>query len=327
MERNPVFRLSRAIGVGGSAALLAVFPSAAQTQVAPVAARVSAIDAARLYGNACSPCHGRRGDGRGPGASLLRAPQPRDFTAGVFKFRSTPTGSLPTDADLYRTIGRGVPGTWMPAWENLLTSDQRWALVRYVKTFSEVFVEEDPDAAIPIPEQPDVTLEMILEGRFVYLMLGCSQCHGLKGRGDGPSADELTDDWDEKIQPYDFTRGHYKNGAAPPDLYRTLVTGLSGSPMPAFESDIVAYPGGRDADTKAAEEGLDPTILGELRAYLVAEPTSLELEALPDAGFERLVQQRLWALVSYVRSLDRGRGIFYWLLRDNPEVEIEREGR
>ena len=40
--------------------------------------------------------------------------KPRDFTKGIFKFRTTPLGSLPTEADLMRTIRTGVSGTMMP---------------------------------------------------------------------------------------------------------------------------------------------------------------------------------------------------------------------
>src|SRR5207247_2095034 len=63
----------------------------------------------------CIGCHGVRGDGNGLAATFL-FPRPRDFTIGVFKFRSTPSGSLPTDGDLFRTITRG--GRWprMPTW-------------------------------------------------------------------------------------------------------------------------------------------------------------------------------------------------------------------
>src|SRR5207247_1491942 len=63
----------------------------------------------------CIGCHGVRGDGNGLAATFL-FPRPRDFTIGVFKFRSTPSGSLPTDGDLFRTITRGVRWTAMPTW-------------------------------------------------------------------------------------------------------------------------------------------------------------------------------------------------------------------
>src|SRR5262249_58819511 len=66
---------------------------------------------------ACVPCHGAEGKGDGSvGATLSprRAPQPRDFTGAEFKFRSTPSGNLPTTADLFRTVTEGVPGIGGP---------------------------------------------------------------------------------------------------------------------------------------------------------------------------------------------------------------------
>jgi hypothetical protein len=215
----------------------------------------------------------------------------------------------------------------MPAWEDLLSAEQRWALVRYIKSFSEFFAEEAPDPPVSIPPEPGVTTELVLEGRWVYAMLQCSQCHGPLGRGDGPSADELTDDWDKRIWPYDFTRGNYKNGAAPSDLYRTLVTGLSGSPMPAYEPDMVAFPGGSGVDISALREALDPDGVRGLEAYLADQPTAVQLMTMSEDEVDGLVQRRLWALVYYVRSLDRAKGLFYWLFRENPELAKGSDGR
>src|SRR2546421_7364051 len=54
----------------------------------------------KLYARYCIGCHGQDGDGAGENA-LWIDPKPRDFTAAVFKCRSTASGSLPTDEDLY----------------------------------------------------------------------------------------------------------------------------------------------------------------------------------------------------------------------------------
>ncbi|PYT33854.1 MAG: hypothetical protein DMF52_14585, partial [Acidobacteria bacterium] len=56
-----------------------------------------------LYQRHCSPCHGAEGDGRGEVAGFFSFP-PRDFVAGRYRFRSTPPGEPPADADLYRSI-------------------------------------------------------------------------------------------------------------------------------------------------------------------------------------------------------------------------------
>ena len=66
-----------------------------------------AQDADMQYRRYCVGCHGEIGNGEGENAQWLD-PKPRNFTLGIFKCRSTPTGTLPTDTDLYDTIGRGV---------------------------------------------------------------------------------------------------------------------------------------------------------------------------------------------------------------------------
>ena len=102
-----------------------------------------------LYGSYCAGCHGVNGDGRGPAAGMLIV-KPRDFTSGRYKFRSTTNGTLPTDADLMRTITRGVNRTSMPEW-SLLPERERMALVQYVKSFYPGFEETGPGQTIFVP--------------------------------------------------------------------------------------------------------------------------------------------------------------------------------
>src|ERR1700694_3880343 len=56
--------------------------------------------AAMNYRRYCAGCHGTLGDGEGENAVWLD-PKPRNFTLATFKCRSTPSGSLPTDEDLF----------------------------------------------------------------------------------------------------------------------------------------------------------------------------------------------------------------------------------
>ncbi len=62
---------------------------------------------APIYKRFCIGCHGELGDGEGENAQWID-PKPRNFTIAIFRCRSTPTGTLPTDSDLYDTIGRGM---------------------------------------------------------------------------------------------------------------------------------------------------------------------------------------------------------------------------
>ncbi len=180
----------------------------------------------------CVGCHGKRGDGRGDAATFL-SPLPRDFTAGVFKFRTTPSGTLPTDGDLVRTITRGVRWTAMPTWHEV-TEKERLAVVAYVKTLSKRWQDDAPEAPLVMPPPPRATPQLLADGKVLYERAKCAECHGEHGKGDGPSAATLKDDFDRPIRPADFTRGEFKGGSSVTDVYRTMTTGLDGTPMPSF---------------------------------------------------------------------------------------------
>ena len=190
-----------------------------------------------VYDRFCVSCHGERGDGRGISAEWLN-PKPRDFTRGVFKFRSTASGTLPATEDLLNTLRRGVYHTNMPSW-GVLGDRNLLAVVEYLKTFSPRWKAEQPGAPVQIPPMPPDSEASRARGKELYTSLGCFNCHGTSGRGDGPAAVDLKDDWGEKIVPFDFTKGaHLKNGDSPEDMYRTLITGLNGTPMPAYADSL-----------------------------------------------------------------------------------------
>jgi mono/diheme cytochrome c family protein len=192
-----------------------------------------------LYERYCIFCHGPEGDGRGESAPYLD-PKPRDFTKAVFKCRSTPSGSLPLDSDLYDTISRGVHASGMPSWKPLLRQE-RADLVAYIKTFSSVFQEEKPGAPVVIPAELPLTTESIQRGSELFQSMNCWSCHGKDGRGHGPSAAALTDSKGYPITPFDFTSGtRFKCGETNQDMFRDLVTGLDGTPMPSFEAAMNA---------------------------------------------------------------------------------------
>ena len=192
-----------------------------------------------LYERYCIFCHGPNGDGRGESAPYLD-PKPRDFTKAVFKCRSTPSGDLPLETDLYDTISRGIHASGMPSWKPLLRQE-RVDLVAYIKTFSSAFQEEKPAAAVEIPPEPPDSAESIQRGAELFQSMNCWSCHGKDGRGHGPSAATLTDSKGYPITPFDFTSGRqFKCGDSNRDMFRDLVTGLDGTPMPSFESAMNA---------------------------------------------------------------------------------------
>jgi cytochrome c oxidase cbb3-type subunit 2 len=184
----------------------------------------------------CIGCHGVKGDGNGPAATFL-FPRPRDFTIGAFKFRSTPSGSLPTDGDLFRTVTRGVRWTAMPTWHEIPDKD-RLAVITYIKTFSPRWKEDKPEPALVLPPPPPATPELLARGKQLYVKAKCWECHGDAGKGDGPSADQLKDDLKFPIRPADFTKGQFKGGSHVTDIYRTMTLGLDGTPMPSFADSM-----------------------------------------------------------------------------------------
>lgn len=189
-----------------------------------------------VYEANCAICHGVRGDGKGMAAHHFRT-KPQNFRTGRFKFRSTPSGSLPLDKDLFRTITEGVGRTGMIPQIHLDEGD-RWAVVSYLKTFSPRFQRERAAPAIAIPPAPNRTPDLETWGRRMYMDAGCSDCHGLEGRGDGPSAGQLRDEWGNPIAPADLIRLPRKSGPTPRDLYRTIATGLDGTPMPSYSDAL-----------------------------------------------------------------------------------------
>jgi mono/diheme cytochrome c family protein len=196
-----------------------------------------AQNASTTYRRYCVGCHGEQGDGEGENAQWLD-PRPRDFTLARFKCRSTPTGTLPTDEDLFDTIGRGLDASNMPAW-NTLTRQQRADLVAFIKHFSERWQKEKPGAPLSIPAEPEVTADRIKIGRDSYQKLQCWKCHGADGRSKGPDAATLADDQERAIKPFDFVQEHrFKCGVTDADVYRILLTGLDGTPMPSYIDNI-----------------------------------------------------------------------------------------
>ncbi len=187
-----------------------------------------------VYKHMCGFCHGLDGNGGGKATDYL-FPWARDFRKGVFKHRSTPSGSLPLDEDIARTISRGIPGTAMPAWGGALSEEETQAVVQYIKKFSKRFQEEKPRARIVVKSIPPTASEDIEKGEKLYQELRCARCHGSDLKGDGIMADQLYDIWDHRLFVYDLENPNtYKWGYEKKDIYMTLTAGVDGTPMKSF---------------------------------------------------------------------------------------------
>ena len=191
-----------------------------------------------LYMKFCSQCHGDKGDGEGYATPHL-FPRPRNFTTGKFKVRTTPNGALPTHQDLVNIIKVGMPYTSMPPWPAL--SDQELSdLAYFIKTFSPEFSNvENVPKPVELPSAPSSTPESIELGKKLYVDNGCVRCHGNLGRGDGPSAPTLKDDWGYPIRAANLAQSWtFRGGSSREDIFRTMSTGFNGTPMPSFQEAL-----------------------------------------------------------------------------------------
>ena len=189
------------------------------------------------YRRYCVGCHGELGDGNGDNAQWID-PKPRNFQLGIYKCRSTPTGTLPTDEDLFDTLARGLDRSNMPAWSTF-SKQERADLVAFVKHFSPRFQSDKAGPPIDIPAEPEVTDDRIKAGQAVFLRAECWKCHGVTGQANGPSAATLTDDLGKPILPFNFTEvARPKCGSTDRDIYRIFMTGLDGTPMPSYADNI-----------------------------------------------------------------------------------------
>lgn len=256
-------------------------------QVAAQRAKMSSKD---IYQFRCAVCHGDKGAGDGPAADIL-SPRPRDFTGGLWKYKTSPGDLPPRDADLIETIRSGLIGTSMPGWSSVLTEQQMAGLVallkqfdtsgfwapkdaknedfdqegRYIKSNVRVITEVEPTAG-----QVAYSPESVAKGKQVFEK-NCRKCHGEEGRGNITSGKLLEDDWGQRIWPRDLTkswtwrtteaaseaeqseRGEGRRDETLRNIYTLVAIGIRGTPMPAH---------------RAAQEGEEDAITPENRWHV-----------------------------------------------------------
>ncbi|MBS2009595.1 MAG: cbb3-type cytochrome c oxidase subunit II [Cyanobacteria bacterium SZAS TMP-1] len=78
-----------------------------------------------IYTQNCAACHGLEGRGNGPNAITLEK-KPPNLTRDYYKQYS--------DEFWFYRVSEGVVGTRMPRWNEILSPEQRWYLVAYLKT-------------------------------------------------------------------------------------------------------------------------------------------------------------------------------------------------
>jgi mono/diheme cytochrome c family protein len=221
-----------------------------------------------VYQKNCMVCHGRFGEGNG---ELVRDwdVQPRNFQKAQFKYRSTPYGKLPTNDDLKRTIRHGVSGSAMPVFKQLQDGEVE-AVIEYIKFFSPMWKDgknyDEPVELPPVPDWFADEKELRIQAAYGRILFRdtCAPCHGNEGAGDGVAAAGLQDIEGTAIRPADL-RLPLRSGAEPADVYRTIMTGISGTPMMGFDGlikpsevwQIVAYISELKSDPRAVELDVD----------------------------------------------------------------------
>lgn len=119
-----------------------------------------------------------------------------------------------------------VTEAYLDTWEKWTGSD-------------EYFIAFDGEIPAPTPAS-------LARGRELFMDAGtgnCFSCHGEQGLGNGASAFEagedgemrrIRDDWGHDIIPRDLTRGIFRFGRRPIDIYRRIYAGINGTPMPGL---------------------------------------------------------------------------------------------
>lgn len=219
----------------------------------------------QIYQEYCMACHGVNGDGKGVAAKGLQTP-PRNFTLGIIKFGDVPSGQLPHDEAIYKTLTHGLNGTAMLPWD--LKHDQMDAVWQYIKTFApDTWIGKDKELGEQVTKnmkdpftfaRRDQAIEI---GKRVYhLEASCQACHRgyvslaeydkISREETGEGVDELDETFYElKVQasehgygtiPPDFTYHPLRSirGDNVEDIYIRLAAGVGGTTMPAWSETI-----------------------------------------------------------------------------------------
>lgn len=238
-----------------------------------IATRRANMSSKEIYQLRCAVCHGDEGAGDGPAADFLY-PRPRDFTGGLWKYKTSPGDLAPRDRDLFDTIKSGLVGTSMPGWASLLSDQQINDLVTLVKQFDTagIWVPEDasdedfdddgrylkPDLLVINEEEPTggqiaYSDESVTRGKEIFEE-NCRKCHGQQGRGNITSGDLLEDDWGYRTWARDLTKpwtwrvtevasadnqgeaGEAQRAATIRNIYTRVSIGIRGTPMPSHRA-------------------------------------------------------------------------------------------
>ena len=199
------------------------------------AAADATIDAAGIYAESCSVCHGDDGRGAVWGQASLATP-PRNF-------RTEESRRELTRERMIASVTAGRPGTPMPGFGTQLSIEQITAVVDYVRSefmapadaatsrapllpgnteYGPIGSSETPKDALPAEWAGDSA-----QGALLYAQ-NCIDCHGANGGGDGPRAYFIFP------KPRNFNDPATQEYLTPQNLYNGIKHGVVGKEMPAW---------------------------------------------------------------------------------------------
>ncbi len=185
-----------------------------------------------IYAKRCLQCHGEDGDGLGPAAERLNPP-PRDFTLGMFKFKTSAfDDDIANDADLIRMIRDGMPGTAMPGWSDMLSEQDILDVIAYIKIFADL--GEEAELQLDYGTQVTSSPESIAAGKLLFEDgERCTECHGLEGKGN--ALKKLKDDNGDRTWPRNLTKPWtFRASNDPKDIFTRISVGIPTTQMPSF---------------------------------------------------------------------------------------------
>lgn len=220
--------LARFIALAAALLLAAPYPA--------LAAKGNPENGEKIYMKKCWWCHGKEGEADGPGADFMMPP-PRDFSMGVYKYKTSPPDRwIPRDEDLFAMISNGMPGTSMPKWGDILNEQERWDLVAFIKTLTDMFEDNPNPPEISYGTKVASSPESIEKGKKLFKDAKCYECHGEQGRGD--TIKKLKEDSGAKLWPRNLAKPWtFRGGYTPEAVFARITNGIPNTPMPAHAAE------------------------------------------------------------------------------------------
>jgi len=209
----------------------------------------------KLYAGYCSSCHGDDMDGRGRinQSNKLLDPLPRNFRHQfVVSYKER----------LQESIQKGIAGTAMPPWEELISDQEITQIIDYLERMVTQGERPFTRPDIPLPEVGDLdqrtgnALEVpdIARGKTVF-MGHCTGCHGKLASGKGVNAYDLVHPLPRNLINNRFMS---RSSMTPLRLYRSIKMGIPGTSMPPFDRtltdqgilDVIAFLQSLNTDQK-----------------------------------------------------------------------------